>query len=197
MKKLLIGIGIGIIVSVIGRFIVVKAATLIQSSQVTYSNEATETTNVKESLDELLQKSSECSTGVMCHALMSSASVGASYSASSSVTTYANLYQNVKLAEYTTLELYGTVGGYGTQSSYGRSYIYVYDSQNAVKYTKEIGGRSGDVGNYTFQLGTIITLPTTFVANELYTIKIVSFVSQPIEGYTCYRTTSVSKAILY
>lgn len=56
MKKLIIGIIIGIATSLIGGFIIVKAATLIQASQVLYSNTSTTATNVNEALDELLDK---------------------------------------------------------------------------------------------------------------------------------------------
>lgn len=56
MKKLVIGIIIGVTASLIGGFIIVKAATLIQASQVLYSNNSSTITNVNEALDELLDK---------------------------------------------------------------------------------------------------------------------------------------------
>lgn len=133
----------------------------------------------------------------MCHLLMSSAGIGASYSASSNVVTYATLYENVELKGYTTLELFGTVSGYGTQTGYGSSQIYIYDSHNQVVFSKTIGQTSGAGASYTLQLGEVIQLPNTFVEDETYIIKIAASISKPTEGYTCYRNTNVSKSVLY
>lgn len=133
----------------------------------------------------------------MCHVLMSSASVGASYAQSSNVVTYATLYNSIKLKGYTTMEIYGNVSGYGTQTSYGSSQLYIYNSKNEIVYSNPIGTTSGAGTNYTILVGAVITLPDIFIEDEIYTIKIASLVSTPTLGYTCYRTTSISKSILY
>lgn len=147
--------------------------------------------------NQIMQLEAQYSNNKMCHTLMSSGSIEAQYKSYSDVVAYANLYENVQLAGYTTLELYGYVSGYGTLTSYGTSQLHIYNSKNELVFSKPIGEVSGAGESYRFQLGVILQLPDTFAEEESYTIKIVSLVTKPIEGYTCYRTTAVSKSILY
>ena len=56
MKKMIIGIVIGITITLIGGFIVAKAATSITSTQVLYSNSNSSATTVKAAIDELMTK---------------------------------------------------------------------------------------------------------------------------------------------
>lgn len=57
MKKIIIGIAIGITISLVGGFIITKAATSITSTQVLYSNSNSSATTVKAAIDELMTKS--------------------------------------------------------------------------------------------------------------------------------------------
>lgn len=57
MKKIIIGVALGMAITLVGGFIIVKAATSITSSQVLYSNDDTTAATVKDAIDELMTKS--------------------------------------------------------------------------------------------------------------------------------------------